>query len=180
MVTKPNNYAIWPAILKADEVNTVTITATERAFFFVEGASYELTIIGVNNDETDYHDPVSHRRVSCVAQGGYLKFDYKFEGEQEFIFIIKDEKLITHPESCDILPGIIRKFIIKNAAVIGFLVAERGFTVDEIIDADEVVVTSTTKLAAIANSVNGIAVGGKSKYIANALIDTLFKSYQNI
>lgn len=96
------------------------------------------------------------------------------------IFIIKDEKLITHPESCDILPGIIRKFIIKNAAVLGFLVAERGFTVDEIIDADEVVVTSTTKLAAIANSVNGIAVGGKSKYIANALIDALFKSYQNI
>ncbi len=96
------------------------------------------------------------------------------------IFIIKDEKLITHPESCDILSGIIRKFIIKNAAVLGVPTVMRGFTVDELLNADEVIVTSTTKLAKRAESVDGIRVGGKSKDITNALMDTLFNAYQNI
>jgi D-alanine transaminase len=96
------------------------------------------------------------------------------------IFIIKDEMLITHPESCHILPGIIRKFILKNAAVWGITAIEREFSADELIDADEVLVTSTTKLAKRAESINGIKVGGKNSEIANTLIDTLFDSYRNI
>ena len=96
------------------------------------------------------------------------------------IFIIKNEILITHPESRHILSGIIRKFIIKNAAVFGVGVAERGFTENELLDADEVIVTSTTKLAQKAISVNGITVGGKGDDIADPLIKFLFESYQNM
>ena len=96
------------------------------------------------------------------------------------IFIIKDNKLVTHPESSLILSGITRKYLIKTAAEYNINIIERGFTLEELLNADEVIVTSTTKLAKKATSVNGYVVGGKNTELFSKLSHAIRHSYQNI
>ena len=96
------------------------------------------------------------------------------------IFILKDNNLITHPESSCILSGITRKYLIKIAAECGISIVERGFTQEELFDADEVIVTSTTKFVKEALTINGICVGGKNPGLLSTLKNHLFDLYHNI
>lgn len=96
------------------------------------------------------------------------------------IFILKDNKLVTHPESSLILSGIIRKYLIKIAADYKIPITECGFTLEEMLNADEVIVTSTTKLAKKVTSVNGYLVGGKNPELFSKLSSAIRHSYQNI
>lgn len=95
MLPTPKNYSLYPAVVPADKPTEMLIVANERAFFLVEGAEYQLTVIAVNGDELDYHAPVSHRHLTAVAAGGVLRFTYTFEGEGEYwINLQKDGKLL--------------------------------------------------------------------------------------
>ena len=76
------------------------------------------------------------------------------------ISILKDRTLITHPTGPHILPGITRRHLINAARKLGIKVEERPFTLTELFSADEVIVSSTTKLILTAKSIDGIAVGG--------------------
>ena len=96
------------------------------------------------------------------------------------IFIAKGNRLITHPSSKWILSGIIRGFVIKNAAEIGVSVNEKAFTIEDLYAADEIFITSTTKLISEATSVNGITVGGKNPTLVKKLKSYLFESYNRI
>ena len=96
------------------------------------------------------------------------------------IFIIKDNVLITHPESSSILSGTIRKYLIKNAADYNVLVNERAFSVEEMFSADEIIVTSTTKLAKEASIINNIEVGGKNPALLSIIKNSLDHAYYNI
>lgn len=96
------------------------------------------------------------------------------------IFILRNDRLITHPESTHILPGIIRKYLIKIAADCGVQTQEQRFTLSDLFDADEVIITSTTKLVKEAITINGNRVGGKNKYLLSMLKHTIEQSYQNI
>ena len=96
------------------------------------------------------------------------------------IFIIKDNALITHPESSLILSGITRKFLIKIAAESGIEVRETGFTKAELFEADEVLITSTTKLVKEAGMIDGRTIGGKSTALCNILKSKINDLYQNI
>ena len=76
------------------------------------------------------------------------------------ISILKNGTLITHPESSHILPGITRRHLIDCAHSLGIPVCERAFTLEELFSADEVIVSSTTKLLLSAESIDGKTVGG--------------------
>ena len=76
------------------------------------------------------------------------------------ISILKDGRLITHPISPRILPGITRRHLIDAADRLGIPVCERAFTKAELFSADEVIVSSTTKLVLAAKSIDGRLVGG--------------------
>ena len=56
--------------------------------------------------------------------------------------IIKDGKLITAPTDNLILPGIVRAHLIKACKKLEIPVSETPYTLDEMFDADEVLVTS--------------------------------------
>jgi len=56
-------------------------------------------------------------------------------------FIVKNERVITHPLDCHILPGVTRDRVIDLARD---LVDERQIRVEELDDADEIFITSTT------------------------------------
>ena len=95
------------------------------------------------------------------------------------IAILKDGVIITHPDSPKILPGIAKKRLLAVAANEGIEVCERPFSVEELFSADEVLVTSTTKLCLAACEINGSSVGGKAGKILQKLQEKLFSEYKN-
>ncbi|WP_416731635.1 D-amino-acid transaminase [Fictibacillus sp. JL2B1089] len=66
------------------------------------------------------------------------------EGSSSNVFIVKDGTLKTHPSTNLILNGITRQIVIKLAKQNGISVLEEAFSVDDLLNADEVFITSTT------------------------------------
>ena len=95
------------------------------------------------------------------------------------IAIVKDGAIITHPDSPKILPGIAKKRLLAVASEVGIEVCERPFSVEELFSADEVLVTSTTKICLAACEINGKGVGGKDGKILKILQQKLFLEYKN-
>ncbi|GGH80850.1 D-alanine transaminase [Pullulanibacillus pueri] len=67
------------------------------------------------------------------------------EGSSTNVFIIRAGKLLTHPADNFILNGITRRYVIELACQLGLPVIEKSFTLNELLTADEVFVTSTTQ-----------------------------------
>ena len=99
--------------------------------------------------EQNCHEAVFHRgeRVTECAHSN--------------ISILKDGVLRTAPTDELILPGITRKHLLELARELGIAVTEEPFTMAELMDADEVIVTSSSALGVRAESIDGIPVGGK-------------------
>jgi D-alanine transaminase len=68
------------------------------------------------------------------------------------IHIIKNGKIITHPTDNLILPGISRAHMLRVAALLSIPVEERPFSLSELRFADEVLITSSSKLCLRAKS----------------------------
>lgn len=95
------------------------------------------------------------------------------------ISIIKDGVLITHPADHYILPGITRKHIIQICKAHNIPVDETPFPMDELMHADEVLVSSSTQLCRSAESVDGTPVGGKAPELVNLIQDSYMEKYLN-
>lgn len=96
MLPTPNNYAIYPSVLRAGTESEIFIVPTEKAFLFVEDREYELIIIGTNNDELTYRNCATHKNLTVKGHRGVLCFKYLFEAEQEYLIKIqtKDQALL--------------------------------------------------------------------------------------
>lgn len=66
------------------------------------------------------------------------------EGSSANVWIVKNGKLFTHEVNHFILNGITRQRVIEISHKKGFQYEERAFTVKELLNADEVFITSTT------------------------------------
>ncbi len=95
------------------------------------------------------------------------------------VFILKDGELITHPKSELILPGITRELLIRTAREMKIIVAEKPFSIGEMFSADEIIVTSTTKLIRRTGFIDGLPVGGKDKATAEGLEAAVKEKYLN-
>lgn len=89
------------------------------------------------------------------------------------ISIIKDGIFKTHPTDHLILPGITRMHIIQICKENGIPVDETPFTLAELMDADEVIVSSSTKFCAPACEIDRKPVGGK----ATELVELIDRRY---
>lgn len=89
MLPKPQNYAVWPSVLPADQPVELTITPTEKAFLFPEGAEVRLTIISINEDEPNYYKPTARTCLAATAHGGVVRFSHTFPGEQEHMILME-------------------------------------------------------------------------------------------
>ncbi|WNF37805.1 D-amino-acid transaminase [Bacillaceae bacterium IKA-2] len=67
------------------------------------------------------------------------------EGSSSNLFIVKDGTLITHPATNLILNGITRQIILKLARQANIPIKEQAFTLEQLKEADEVFLTSTTQ-----------------------------------
>lgn len=93
------------------------------------------------------------------------------------VSIIKDGTLYTHPTNNLILPGITRSHLLLACRSLGIPYVERAFTLDELFSADEILVSSTTKLAKRACEIDGSAAGMKDEKTASALCNFLLNEY---
>lgn len=103
------------------------------------------------------------------------------------VHIISNGVLITHPLNHHILPGISRKHMLEVCRNLEIPVRERAFSVYELYKADEVIVTSSTKLGVLASEVdyvkyqpNDVSTGTKiCKQMLNDFIEATGKNEEN-
>lgn len=99
----------------------------------------------------------------------FVRDGYVTECAHSNVHMLKDGKFVTHPADNHILPGIARKHLIQACLALEVPVEERLYTLDELYDADEVIVTSSSTLCLPINKLNDKQVGGKDE----ALLDKL-------
>lgn len=78
------------------------------------------------------------------------------------VHIIKDGKLVTAPTDNLILPGIARAHLIRMCKQLGIPVSETPYTLKDLFEAEEVLVTSSSNLCLHACEIDGKPVGGKN------------------
>ena len=97
------------------------------------------------------------------------------------IFIVKDDVVLTHPEGPFILPGVTRKRVLYICESLGIKYDEREFKKEDLFAADDVLVTSTTKLCAKVEKIDGINVGKDvSNSVADAIIGALKEDFESL
>ena len=107
---------------------------------------------------------------------------YRVRGEQKIVTecahsnvsMLKGGKFITAPLSNLILPGITRKHLIEICKELDIPVEEREYTLEELFDADEIIVSSSGSLGIGAYEMDGKPVGGKDE----ALLKKIQDAYQ--
>lgn len=99
------------------------------------------------------------------------------EGSSTNVFIVKNDKLQTHPVNNFILKGVTREKIINLAQKSNFNFSDESFTIEELIDADEVFITSTTLEVVPVIKVNNSAIGDGTPGRFTRILQELFNKY---
>lgn len=111
--------------------------------------------------------------MECVFHRG----DIVTEGAHSNISILKNGVFKTHPNDQYILPGISKHHLILACNALGIPVDETPFTLDELRNADEIIVSSSSNFCMIAKSFEGQAVGGKDTERVNAIQQYVINEY---
>lgn len=86
----------------------------------------------------------------------------------------KNEKLYTPPLSLAILPGTLRDWAIKN-----FSIEEKLITADDLLQTDEIILTSGSRFLVAINSINGTQKPGVNGQIYKKLTTQLLKDIKD-
>jgi D-alanine transaminase len=96
------------------------------------------------------------------------------------IFIVSNGCIYTHPEGSHILSGVTRKIVLNCANDCQILAKEKTFTKQELMQADEAWITSSTREIMPITSIDGILInGGKIGNIWTLIYDR-YQEYKNI
>ena len=93
------------------------------------------------------------------------------------VSILKDGVFQTAPTDEYILPGIARANLITMCHKFGIPVKEEPFTVSEMMEADEVIVSSSGSFCLAAEEIDGKPVGGKAPKLLKQLQDALVEDF---
>ncbi len=94
------------------------------------------------------------------------------------ISIFKNGKVISHPLDDKVLPGTARIRLLAFAEKLGYEVDEREYTLDELMNADEIIVHSTGSFCIPVKSVDGKPVGGKAPEMLKTIQDALVADFE--
>lgn len=95
------------------------------------------------------------------------------------VSIFKDNTVITHQLDDMVLPGTARKRLLAFAQKLGYNTEERDYTIDELMNADEIVIHSTGSFCIPVKSVDGIVVGGKAPEMLKKIQDALVADFED-
>lgn len=93
------------------------------------------------------------------------------------ISILKDGSLLTHPNDCYILNGIAKRHLIKACKTLGIDVKERAFTLQELKQADEILITSSSNFCLVADEFEKMPVGGREKKLVEQIQELLMTEF---
>ncbi|MBQ9804970.1 MAG: aminotransferase class IV [Clostridia bacterium] len=93
------------------------------------------------------------------------------------VSILRNGTLITHPADNLILAGTGRAHLILQARKFGIPVLEKDYRLQDLMDADEVLLTSASSLCMRIVEVDGTPVGGKAAYTVKQLQDALLADF---
>lgn len=93
------------------------------------------------------------------------------------VHIIRNGTFLTAPTDNLILPGIARCHIIRACKKLGIPVSETPYTVEELMNADEVMISSAGSLCLGAVEVDGKPVGGKAQDILKAIQNEVLREF---
>ena len=93
------------------------------------------------------------------------------------IHILKNGILYTAPTDHLILPGIARAHLLRACSALDIPFREQAFSLQELFEADEVIVTSSSNLCLRADQIDGIRVGGKDYALYNRLREYLLTEF---
>lgn len=101
----------------------------------------------------------------------FVRDGFVTEGAHSNASIFKDGVFITHPLDNLILPGTERKHMIRYCGELGIPVEERAFTLEEMAEAEEIIVSSTSHPSMRAMELDGKSVGMKNPELVKKLRD---------
>ena len=93
------------------------------------------------------------------------------------IHILKNGILYTAPTDHLILPGIARAHLLRACSALDIPFREQAFSLQELFEADVVIVTSSSNLCLRADQIDGIRVGGKDYDLYNRLREYLLNEF---
>ncbi|MBQ7788442.1 MAG: aminotransferase class IV [Clostridia bacterium] len=120
-----------------------------------------------------------HAKNNKCQETVFVRDGYVTECSHSNISILKDKKLITAPADCHILPGVTRAHLIESAKKNGIEVIEEKYTPSDMLSADEIIVTSSSKMARGVSKIDGKSVGGKDKKTLDLLTNDIYFDYIN-
>ena len=80
------------------------------------------------------------------------------EASSSNVFIVKENCVYTHPKGPNILPGVTRKIAIQCAENLGIKVKEERFTKEQLMQADEVWISSSTREILPITIIDGVSI----------------------
>ncbi len=83
----------------------------------------------------------------------------------------------TAPADDLILAGIARSHLLSACHSIGIEIDESPFTLDEMMNADEIILSSTSGMCMVCENIDGVSVGGRNKAVVNALRHWVMKDF---
>ena len=95
------------------------------------------------------------------------------------VSILKDGVLYSHPNDDLILRGIAKTHLIQACYRESVPVLERAFTLEQLEDADEIIVTSSSHLLTFADELEGKPVGGKDPATLGKLRRSVYAEYRD-
>ncbi len=120
------------------------------------------------------------KKAGCAEAILYRPGERVTECAHSNCHILKDGKLFTAPTDELILPGIARAHLIKKCKELGIAVSETAFHLDDLKKAEEIIVTSSSKLCMRVDKLDGQPVGGKNpelfEKIRKAIVDEFLEA----
>ena len=99
------------------------------------------------------------------------------EGAHTNVHCLKDGKLYTAPLDNLVLPGIARKNLIKVCNGLGIDVVEEPYSLEFLLGADEIMLSSSSNFCIVATHIDKRPVGGKAPELLRKIQDALVEDY---
>ena len=100
------------------------------------------------------------------------------EAAHSNVWIVKGNKIITHPANKEILKGVTRTILINIIKSLGFKLIEKEFYLKELYKSDEVFITSSGSLVTPIIQVDSIKINNKK--IGNTTKSLALSFYKSI
>ena len=117
------------------------------------------------------------KEAGCAEAVFYRPGGRVTEGSHSNVHILKNGTLFTAPTDNLILPGIARAHLLRACTALGIPYREEAFTLDELFNADEIIVTSSGNLCLHADQIDGIPAGAKDAALFNQIQEYLLNEY---